>query len=51
MSTPIKDLQTSLAKDLVKLEDLNVSEEHLEMIEHVYQTIYDSIINVDQEKD
>lgn len=36
----IKQLQTELAKDLVKFEESQISEEHLEMIEDTYQQVY-----------
>jgi hypothetical protein len=36
----IKQLQTELAKDLVKFEESELSEEHLEMIEETYQQVY-----------
>jgi hypothetical protein len=36
----IKQLQTELAKDLVKFEESELSEEHLEMIEEAYQEVY-----------
>ena len=40
MTSPIKDLQTGLAYDLVKLEDSEISEEHLQMIEDTYEQVY-----------
>jgi hypothetical protein len=40
MENPIKTLQTSLAQDLVKLEETNISEEHLQMIETTYEQVY-----------
>jgi hypothetical protein len=43
----IKTLQENLAKDLVELEELDISEETLKKIEEVYQIIYDSIIKID----
>lgn len=51
MSSPINELQKSLATDLVKLENMDISERHLEMIEQVYQIIYNSTTKVDQRKD
>lgn len=51
MTSPINELQKSLATDLVKLEDMDINEQHLVMIEQVYQMIYDSIAKVDQRKD
>ena len=36
----INQLQTELAKDLVKFEESELSEEHLEMIEEAYQEVY-----------
>jgi hypothetical protein len=40
MTAPIKDLQTGLAHDLVKLEGSEISEEHLQMIEDTYEQVY-----------
>ena len=42
----IKTLQENLAKDLVELEESDISEETLKKIEEVYQIIYDSIIKL-----
>ena len=40
MEEPIKTLQTGLAQDLVKLEETDISEEHLQMIENTYEQVY-----------
>jgi hypothetical protein len=40
----IKQLQTELAKDLIKFEDSELSEQHLEMIEEAYQEVYLTLI-------
>jgi len=37
---PIKNLQCNLAKDLVKLEASNISEQHLQMIQDTYEQVY-----------
>ena len=37
----ITQLQTELAKDLVKFEESDLSEEQLYMIENTYQQVYD----------
>lgn len=36
----IENLQTGLAQDLVKLEELVITEEHLKMIEDTYEQVY-----------
>ena len=43
----IKQLQTELAKDLVKFEESDLSEEQLDMIEKTYQQVYDILGEVD----
>jgi len=40
MKDSIKNLQTSLAQDLVKLEESNINEEHFEIIEDTYEKVY-----------
>jgi hypothetical protein len=40
MKDSIKTLQTGLAQDLVKLEETNISEEHLKLIENTYEQVY-----------
>jgi hypothetical protein len=47
----IKTLQENLAKDLVKLEELDIKERILTQIETTYQTIYDIITKIDQGAD
>lgn len=42
----IRQLQTELAKDLVVFEESNLSEEHLSMIEDIYQQVYLILNNV-----
>ena len=36
----IENLQTGLAQDLVKMEELKITEEHLTMIEDTYEQVY-----------
>jgi|LakMenEpi03Aug12_release.lakeMendotaPanAssembly.Ray.scaffolds.fasta_scaffold4734015_2 hypothetical protein len=40
MEDSIKNLQCSLAKDLVELETSDISEHHLQMIEDTYEQVY-----------
>ena len=47
----IKSLQKNLAIDLVKLERSDIKETTLEKIEEVYQSVYDLISKIDQEKE
>lgn len=47
----IKELQENLAIDLVKLEESDIDEKTLKEIQAVYQSVYDAISKVDQQKD
>ena len=47
--TPIKNLQTALAQDLVKLEVSEINEDHLQMIVDVYTQVYDTLNLVSKE--
>jgi hypothetical protein len=49
MENSVKTLQTNLAQDLVKLEDINISEEHLQMIESTYEQVYRMLGKLDKE--
>lgn len=46
----IKTLQENLAKDLVKLEELNINENILLKIEEAYQSIYDILSEIDKKE-
>jgi len=47
----IKSLQKNLAIDLVNIEESDIKETTLEQIEEVYQSVYDLISKIDQQKD
>jgi hypothetical protein len=49
MENSVKTLQTSLAQDLVKLEDSDISEKHLQMIENTYEQVYRILSKLDKE--
>lgn len=40
MPSPIDNLQTNLANNLVKIEELGVNEQQMEQIEEVYESVY-----------
>ncbi len=49
MTSPIKNLQEELAKDLVKFEESNLTEEQLKLIEQTYYEIYLKLHKIDEE--
>jgi hypothetical protein len=50
MEDLIKNLQTGLAKDLVKLETGDIDEQHLQMIKDTYEQVYRILNQVHKEQ-
>jgi hypothetical protein len=48
-TNPIKELQTNLAKDLVRFEESSLTDDQLKEIEKIYNDVYLKLHNIEKE--